>query len=159
MIRGFWMLSARSKNHRSCFCRIIKWLQVNYPDMSDQSVWVVTIKEKASSRLYFFPANNYDLVYAGRPEIYHRISCHLEECKKRLASSIDHHTSASSSMPSSRDLQLPINAFLLTFSSSVIPSSRAPRRNVQIKKRKVMLMREKLMQSVAPSSSYFCVGP
>ena len=59
------MSDAVRKDHRSRLRRIIKWLQENYPDVSDGSVRVVTIEEKENSRLYYFPADNYDLVYAG----------------------------------------------------------------------------------------------
>ena len=59
------MSDAVRKDHHSRLRRIIKWLQENYPDVSDGSVRVVTIEEKENSRLYNFPADNYDLVYAG----------------------------------------------------------------------------------------------
>ena len=62
------------KDHRSHLHRIIKWLQENEPDVSDQSVRVVTIKKKATSLLSYFPANNYDLVYAGLDPKYIDVS-------------------------------------------------------------------------------------
>jgi hypothetical protein len=64
------MSDAVRKDHRSRLRRIIKWLQEHYPDVSDQSVRVVTIEEKANSRLYYYPLDQYDLVY------------HLKECQR-----------------------------------------------------------------------------
>lgn len=59
------MSDAVRKDHCSHIHRIITWLQENYLDMSDQSIHIVTMKEKENSRLYDYPPDHYDLDYTG----------------------------------------------------------------------------------------------
>ena len=121
---------------------MIKWLRKNYPDVCDASTIVVTFKMHADPSLYYFDLDEYDLKYAGLDPQY--ILAFFVELKNSKPGGKYYGVSHMSKFYDAIKWgSVLANQCLLTnFYSKLDTFLAAFKRDLQTKRKNVMLMRE-----------------